>query len=99
VLAWRLAPTYALGELAHRAGRPAEAIEALRRFRRLYAWRQMWRSWAWPRAQLILSEALASLGDLAGARAEVAVLLAAFTGAEPDAPLLGEARALAARLG
>jgi tetratricopeptide (TPR) repeat protein len=98
VVAWRLAPLYVLGELAHRAGRFEEATDALTRFERLYAWRQMWRSWAWPRSQLLLADAHARLGDPAAARARLRRLLAAWSGAEPGSPLLEEARALAARL-
>jgi hypothetical protein len=98
VVAWRLAPLYALGELAHRAGRLEEAVEVLARFERLYAWRQMWRSWAWPRSQLLLADAHARLGAPGEARAPLGRLLAAWTDAEPGSPLLEEARALSARL-
>jgi tetratricopeptide (TPR) repeat protein len=98
VLAWRLAPLYVLGELAHRADRLEEAIEVLSRFERLYAWRQMWRSWAWPRSQFLLADAHARLGDPQAARAPLGRLLAAWSAAEPGAPLLEEARALQARL-
>ncbi len=98
VVAWRIAPLYALGELAHRAGRLEEAIEALTGFERLYAWRQMWRSWAWPRSQLLLADAHARLGAPEQARLPLGRLLEAWSSAEPGAPLLGEARALSARL-
>ncbi len=98
LVAWRLAPLYALGELAWRAGRLEEAVDALTRFERLYAWRQMWRSWAWPRSQLLLADAHHRLGSTVAARLPLARLLDAWTGAEAGAPLLEEARALAARL-
>jgi hypothetical protein len=98
LLAWRIAPLYALGELAHRAGRLEEAIEALTGFERLYAWRQMWRSWAWPRSQLLLADAHLRLGDGEAARAPLRRLLAAWSGAEPGSALLDQARALQARL-
>ncbi len=98
VVAWRLAPLYALGELAHRAGRLEEAVDALTRFERLYTWRQMWRSWAWPRSQLLLADALFRLGDAAAARLPLRRLQAAWSSAESGTPLLEQARALAARL-
>jgi hypothetical protein len=97
VLTWRVAPLYLLGELLVRGGHAAEGVLALRRFEELYVWRQMWRSWAWPRAQVLLGEALLGLGDHAGAAAALDRFLAAWRGAEPDAPLLAEARALRAR--
>ena len=98
MVAWRLAPLYALGELAHRAGRLEEAVDALSRFERLYTWRQMWRSWAWPRSQLLLADAQHRLGDHQAAKIPLRRLLTAWSGAEPGAPLFAEALALAARL-
>jgi tetratricopeptide (TPR) repeat protein len=94
---WRVAPLYLLGELLVRGGHDAEGAEALRRFEGLYVWRQLWRSWAWPRALLRRAEALSRLGDRAGAAAALDRLLAAWSDAEPDAPLLADARALRAR--
>jgi tetratricopeptide (TPR) repeat protein len=96
-LNWRVAPLYLLGELLVRDGRDAEGVEALRRFEGLYVWRQMWRSWAWPRAQVLTGEALLRLGDREGAARALDRILAAWSAAEPGAPLLAEARALRAR--
>ena len=94
VLTWRVAPLYLLGELLVRDRHDAEGVEALRRFEKLYVWRQMWRSWAWPRAQVLMGEALLRLGDRAGAVHALDTFLAAWRGAEEDAPLLAQARAL-----
>ena len=98
-LAWRMAPLYALGDLLVRLGRDAEGVEALRRFEQLYVWRQIWRSWAWPHAQVRMGEALLRLGDPSGACHVLDRLLGAWREAEPDAPLLAEAQALRARAG
>jgi tetratricopeptide (TPR) repeat protein len=94
VLTWRVAPIYLLGELLLRDGRDAEGLEVLRRFEGLYVWRQMWRSWAWPRAQLLMTRALLRLGDRAGAACVLERLLGAWREAEPGEPLLAEVRAL-----
>ena len=99
VLLMRVSPLYLLGELLVAEGRDAEAVAALRRFEGLYAWRQMWRSWAWPRSRLLLARALHRLGDGAGARQALAALFTAWRKAEPDAPLLLEAQALQRALG
>jgi hypothetical protein len=99
VLTMRVAPLYLLGELLVRCGRDAEGVEALRRFEGLYVWRQMWRTWAWPRAQLLLGRALHRLGDDAAARGALDRLLVAWCEAEPEVPLLAEARELRAALG
>ena len=98
-LLWRVAPLYLLGELLVRLGRDAEGLEALRRFEELYVWRQIWRSWAWPCSQVRKGEALLRLGDRDGARHVLEAFLLAWRHAEPDAPLLAEARALRARAG
>lgn len=94
VLTWRVAPLHLLGELLVRDRHDAEGVETLRRFEGLYVWRQMWRSWAWPRAQVLKGEALIRLGDRAGALQALDPFLEAWRGADEDAPLLSEARAL-----
>jgi tetratricopeptide (TPR) repeat protein len=98
-LLWRVAPLYLLGELLVHLRRDAEGVEALRRFERLYVWRQMWRSWAWPRSQVRMGEALLRLGDRDASRGVLDALLLAWRDAEADAPLLAEARALRAQTG
>lgn len=98
VLLMRVAPVWLLAELLLLAGRDEAGVAALRRFEGLYCWRQMWRSWAWPRSRVLLAGALDRLGDREGARRALAQLFAAWRTAEPGAPLLAEARALQAAL-
>jgi tetratricopeptide (TPR) repeat protein len=99
VLTWRVAPLHLLGELCLREGLHEEAAAALTRVQGCYVWRQMWRSWAWPRGQLLLAQAHHALGERERAAAALERLLSAWAGAEPGAPLLDEALALRARLG
>ncbi len=98
VLTWRVAPLHLLGEACAAEGLHEEAASALARVERCYVWRQMWRSWAWPRGQLLQARALLALGERERAAAALGRLLEAWAGAEPDAPLLAEARALQAAL-
>jgi tetratricopeptide (TPR) repeat protein len=89
-------PLYLLGEALSDAGRDAEAVEALRRFG---AMPMTYPSWFKPRARYHLARCLERMGDVQGARAEIRELLALWARASPEQPLLGEARALGARLG
>jgi hypothetical protein len=94
-----VAPLHLLGELCAAEGLHEEAVAALSRVERCYVWRQMWRSWAWPRGQLLQARSLLALGERGRAAEALSRLLAAWAGAEPGAPLLEEVRALAAGLG
>jgi tetratricopeptide (TPR) repeat protein len=98
VCAWRASPLWYLGDLAAEAGRHEDARDALQRLERLYLPRMMWRTWAHPRALLLLARSRDALGDRAGARAALSRLLEEWRAAEPGAPLLAAARELAARL-
>ena len=95
---WRLAPLYLYGDLAARAGRDREAIDALARFQAMYLPRMMWRSWAYPRSLVLVARSHERLGERDRAREALRKLFDAWEGAERDAPLLAEARALRARL-
>ncbi len=99
VFIWRVAPLHLLGELCAREGLHEEAAAALGRVQACYLWRQMWRSWAWPRGQLLLARSLLALDERAGAAAALDRLCSAWASAEPGAPLLDEARALRAEVG
>ncbi len=96
--AWRAPPLWFLADLALADGRHAAALAALEHLERLYLPRVMWRTWAHPRALLMIARCRERLGDRDGARAALDRLLDEWRPAEPGAPLLGAARELAARL-
>ncbi len=93
-----IAPAYLHGELAARAGADAESVEALLDFQTLFLPTMMWRSWAYPRSQVLAAASLERLGRHAEALEQVDRFLAHWQGADPRLPLLKEARALRARL-
>ena len=76
--------------------RDVEAIAALRRLRQLPG--GMVRSWMYPRSYYLEAVALERLGQRARARESVDHLLALLRSADPDLPLLAEAKALRHRL-
>ena len=92
-----MSPAFLLGELAAAEGLDAEAVEALRRYQRLYPL-GYWQSWAYPRSLFLMARSLERLGKRDEARAEVDRLLRLWTRAEPGLPGLAEARALQAEL-
>jgi tetratricopeptide (TPR) repeat protein len=94
VSVWRIAPLWFLADLLGRAGRYAEAADALLACARLYVPRMMWRSWAHPRGLVLLARARQRLRDRDGARAALARFFEDWAGADPADPLLAEARAI-----
>ncbi|HET9551746.1 MAG TPA: tetratricopeptide repeat protein, partial [Anaeromyxobacteraceae bacterium] len=92
-----LFPSHLLGEVASAAGDHRNVIGAAQRFGRLWPG-GYWFGWASSRMLLLSARAHAALGERAEARTEVDRLLARLRRADPDLPLLGEARALRARL-
>jgi hypothetical protein len=94
VSTWRIAPLWFLADLLGRAGRDAEAADALVGCARLYVPRMMWRSWAHPRGQVLLARARLRLGDPDGARAALARFFEGWAGADAAEPLLAQARAI-----
>jgi tetratricopeptide (TPR) repeat protein len=94
VSVWRIAPLWFLADLLGRAGRDAEAAEALLRCARLYVPRMMWRSWAHPRGLVLLARARLRLGDPDGARDALARFFEDWADADPAEALLAEARAI-----
>jgi tetratricopeptide (TPR) repeat protein len=97
----RLLAEFFEGELLLESGRSREAVEVLRRFlgRADWPYWPLWRSWAQPRARLLLARSLTALGRTAEARAELDALLAGWAEADPNLPDLVAARALRSRLG
>ena len=95
---WRISPLFLLGERLVEAGHDAEAIEVLRRAQALYVPVAMWRSWAYPRSLLLLARTCQRTGRADEARQSLERLLSDWKDAEPDAPLLTEARELRAQL-
>ncbi|HET9553563.1 MAG TPA: protein kinase [Anaeromyxobacteraceae bacterium] len=98
ISAWRVAPLFLLGDLAARAGRDEQALDALARLEATYTPRLMWRSWAHARALLLLARLRARTGDPAGAAAALDRLEAERGGGDPDDGVLLVARALRAGL-
>jgi len=96
----RLLAEYLRGDLLFERGRHREAVDQLRRFvgRADWPYWPMWRSWAHPRARLLLAQSLAALGRSEEARAEVDGLLRSWSGADAGLPDLVAARDLRARL-
>ncbi|MGC3998732.1 MAG: protein kinase [Anaeromyxobacter sp.] len=92
-----LSPAYLTAEVSAAAGDDGATLAAIARFRRLPP-RGFWRSWAYPRSILLAAQAHQRLGERAQARAELDRLLALFSGADQDLPLLKAARALERRL-
>jgi tetratricopeptide (TPR) repeat protein len=88
---------YALGDVEEARGRHAEALAALDKFRAIWGG-GYWTSWARPRSQIIEARALEALGRRNEAQEKVRVFLETWRDADPDLPLLAEAKALQARL-
>ncbi len=93
------APSWYAAECAVEASPDESALEALHRFQRFYFPLGQWRTWAYPRSLLLESRVLERLGRLEEARATMAKLEDLLSGADPDLPLLAEARALRRKLG
>ena len=89
---------FLLGELLFEMGDDREATSALARFQSIQT-SDVWRSWAYPRSLYLLARARERIGDRSGAREALDRLLALWSAADPDLPLLHEARTLRARIG
>jgi tetratricopeptide (TPR) repeat protein len=93
-----LPPSFLRGELAAEMGDDAAAIASLERFGSLHFYRLDFWSWAHPRSLYLLARSYERTGDMHRARERIAKLLALWRSADPDLPLLAEARALGRRL-
>lgn len=89
-------PLYLLGEALSEAGRDAEAVDVLQRFRAMPV---IIPSWFLPRSLYFLARSLDRLGNRERAREAIGALLLQWRRAAPSQPLLAEARALGERLG
>jgi eukaryotic-like serine/threonine-protein kinase len=87
---------YLVGELAAERGDSKKVVEALEQARGMTNLAPGMVSWAWfhPRMLYLLARSYEALGDRARARERLDALLALWKGADPDLPLLEEARAL-----
>jgi hypothetical protein len=93
------APSWYAAECAFEASPDETALEALHRFQRFYYPLGQWRTWAYPRSLLLEARVLDRLGRQGEARAALARLEDLLSKADPDFPLLAEARALRRKLG
>jgi tetratricopeptide (TPR) repeat protein len=92
-----VAPSFLLAEVAASSGADAETIEAAREYQGL--WPQgIWSGWAYPRSLYLLARAHERLGQTEEARTAVERLLALWSHADRDLPLLAQARELLVRL-
>lgn len=92
-------PQFLLGVALADAGRHAEAVQAfevLCSLHAVYAPAPLYVFQPW--ASVLAAESLSRLGRHDEARARLTVLLAAWSGADPDLPLLAQARGLERRL-
>ena len=92
-----MTPAYLVAEVAAAAGDHREVLAAAQRFGRLWP-RGYWYGWGAARLLLLSARAHRALGDAPAARADLDALLGRLRRADPDLPLLREARALRARL-
>ena len=92
-----LPPSYVLAEIAAASGHDAEVIAAVDRLRTLWSHLAS-HAWILPRASFLRARAQARLGRGEDARRGLDQLLAQLQRADPDVPLVAEARALRATL-
>jgi len=106
---------FALGEISVEEGRDAEAVSFLEAFAgtpvvswrwgvppaEVYRWffAGSFRSWAYPRSLYLVAVSQDRLGRREEARAAAGRLISIWSKADPDLPLLSEARALCRKLG
>lgn len=93
------APAWLAAECALEVTPDQRALADLRRFQRFYRPLGPWRAWAWPRSLLLEARLLDRLGRRAEARTALSRLEALWSRADPDLPLVAEAKALRRRLG
>jgi tetratricopeptide (TPR) repeat protein len=88
-----------LAETLLAAGRPADAITALADLDAALSVSTLdQQAHTWPRSMMVRARAREQVGDLPGASADVSRLLVVWSTADPDLPLLIEAKAMRERL-
>jgi tetratricopeptide (TPR) repeat protein len=93
-----VAPAFLLGELLSEMGEDERAIEALRRYRTYYFVHLHCAAWEYPKSSFLLARSLDRLGRRDEALSVLNEQLAAWKEADPDIPMLVEARAMQARM-
>jgi tetratricopeptide (TPR) repeat protein len=88
-----------LGTLESEAGNDLEAIEALRRFELSTVWMPDYALGDLPGSMFLRARSLERLGRIDEARATIERMLLWWKRADPDIPLLSEAKTLAKRVG
>jgi hypothetical protein len=88
------APWWLVAECAWEAGDAGTALTAVKRFQRFYFPLGHWRAWAYPRSLVMEARANARTGRLRDANAALDQFERLWRRADPDQPLLAEARAL-----
>jgi len=88
-----------LAETLLAAGRPADAVTALADLDAALSVSTLdQQGHTWPPSMMVRARAREQVGDLAGAHADVSRLLVVWSTADPDLPLLIEAKAMRERL-
>ena len=93
------ATSWIAAEAAAEVSHDAAALGDVRRFQRFHYPLGAWRSWAYPRSLLLEARILNATDRPDEARTALSRLEALWIRADPDQPLLAEARALRRRLG
>jgi tetratricopeptide (TPR) repeat protein len=95
-----LTPSFLLAEMAAESGDDGEVVAAVRRFQGLWAPGApgLRNAWAAPRAMVLLARSQLRLGQADDARRALDRFLAQWASADPEHPLLREAREVEAKL-
>jgi tetratricopeptide (TPR) repeat protein len=90
-------PSYILAEIAAAAGDHADAIAAVRRYRHFWA-AGLRNGWTSPRSMVLLAASQLQLGQVDDARRTLDSFHAQWASADPDNPLLQQAKAVQEKL-
>ena len=93
----RPAALYFLAEVAYESHSYREVVDAAEELRLMHS--SLWRSWGYPGALYLAANAHEALGDLPKARQTLDRILAHWTKADRDLPMLAKVKAMRRRLG